>query len=188
MNKLVACLIVTPCLWVFAGSVEAGEGAASPTVGVKLLFSPDYNDTLDRNYADVSGGFGFIGLGAGLEIPIGEKFTLTPQVDLYFNYVSGTESFSNTMVVPALRGQFNFREGASFYVAGDVNFAIPNTGSSTYEVDSSGPGFGAFFGYMFEDIVSVEGGIRWLPVEVTDSTGVNDENFGGVEFSARYSF
>jgi len=168
------------------------ESALRPELGMSLIISPDYHDTLEESYpnSSVSGGYGWLGLHLGLRYQATEQFLLMPRIGLLFNYVSsvgGGDSFANTVVQPALAGRLLFSEGASFYVEGEVSHNTVNTGSDAFDVDG-GIGYAGIVGYQWENKFDIGLGYSVISTDVSNRNGLEDKNFGGVELRFKGTF
>lgn len=137
-------IIVRSALFVFMSlavthSVLA-DSKLKPELGMSLVISPDYNDTLKESYPNtsVSGIGGFLGLHLGLRYRPAEHIILTPRIGLIFNYVTsvgGADSFVNTIVQPSMSAKLLFAKGPSFYIEGVVCHNTVDTGSDAFEVE-----------------------------------------------------
>jgi hypothetical protein len=168
------------------------EGRLKPELGMSLVISPDYNDTLKESYpnSSVSGGYGWLGLHLGLRYQVTEQFLLVPRIGLLFNYVAsvgGGDSFANTIVQPAIAGRLLFTKGSSFYIEGEVSHNTVNTGSDNFDVDG-GVGYAGLLGYQWENGFDIGAGYSVISTDVSNRTGVEDKNFGGVELRFRGTF
>ena len=172
-------------------------GAMKPELGVGLVVSPGYRDTLEQAYPDseVSGGYGWLELYFGMRYEAAPQFEVIPKIGLLANFVSsvgGDDSFANTIVQPAVGGRYLFSEGDSFFVEGELSYNAVNTGSDSFDVDG-GIGYAALVGYRWEAGFSVAVGYSMISTDVTyedwgADSATGDENFGGVEFRFSGSF
>ncbi len=190
MKKVIVAVFAVTALAV--PQVSRGEDTFKPEIGFRFVLSPGYNDALEDSYpdSDVSGGYGWFGLSAGLRFAVTEQLELIPRIGLLMNYVLSVgddDSFANTIVQPALAGRFLFNEGSSFFVEGEVSYNSVNTGSDAFDVDG-GIGYAALVGYQWERGLDLSVGYSVLSTEVTNYAGTSDENFGGVEVRFNYSF
>lgn len=156
-------------------------------VGVGTVISPEYRDMLEDRYFDVEGGWGWWELRLGLRYNVNEQFSVTPTGRLLLNYVDvlGDDSYVNTIVVPSVVLRYAFNQNPSFFISGEVNYNIPNSGSDLHEFESGGIGYGGTLGYVFTGDWSIEAGYSYIPVEV--DTG-NENIGGGVVFRFGASF
>jgi len=164
----------------------------TPELGFSLVLSPGYNNALEDSYpnSSVSGGYGWLGIHAGLRCSVTENVDLIPRIGLMMNYVTSIgagDSFANTIVQPALAGRVTFNEGDSFYVEGEINHNTVNTGSDAFDVDG-GMGYAIFLGYQWESGFDVSVGYSMIPTDVDNVSGTQEENFGGLEFRFRGTF
>ena len=160
------------------------ENAVRPELGMRLVVSPGYRDTLDESYPDteISGGYGWVGVHLGMRCRPAEQVVITPRIGFLFNYVmsvGGGDSFANTIVQPALSGKLLFTKGSSMYVEGEVSHNTINTGSDAFDV-KGGVGYAAFLGFQAESGFDIGVGYSVVSAEVTNRRGVEDKNFGGV--------
>jgi hypothetical protein len=185
---------------------EEGAGAAAPQSGVSptqsqddflqivggfgLVISPGYNSTLNDAYSDdyaIEGGYGWLDLMLGIRLNVVRHFSITPGANLLVNFVSGDESFVNTIVLPGVGARYMFKDAPSLYVNGEVNYGFPNTGGRI-ESNGGGVGFGGAIGFDF-DGVDISLGYVYIPVEIAEestspmmwiaSEEQTTENFGG---------
>lgn len=190
MNKW-TCVVLVMLALAVPQSMFA-DNTLKPELGMSLVISPDYTDTLKESYpnTDISGGYGWIGLHLGLRYRPTEQVVITPRIGLLFNYVmsvGGGDSFANTIVQPALSGKLLFTKGSSFYVEGEVSHNTVNTGSDAFDVEG-GVGYAAFLGYQWESGFDIGMGYSVISTEVTNRNGVEDKNFGGVGIRFSGSF
>lgn len=174
-------------------------GADNPVgfdVGIGYVLSPGYNDTVNDAYADedVSGGYGWLDFHAGLPIKVADQFSIRPGLDLLLNGVSSPDddegTYINTIIIPAVKGRFNFTTDASFFVEGGLNYGIPNSGGDRMEFSSGGVGFSLGAGYEFDFDLSLSLSYLYVPVEteVFGEFDLGKENFGGFSILAAYEF
>lgn len=190
MRKFIGAMFVFAVLVVPQAS--RGEDMFKPELGFSLVVSPGYNSALKDAYpdADVWGGYGWLGLHAGLRLPVTEQFELIPRIGVLMNYVLDDpygDSYANTIVQPALAGRLLLNEGSSFYIEGELSYNSANTGSDRFDVDG-GIGYAALVGYQWDSGLDLSVGYSVLSTEVTNYAGTSDENFGGVEVRFSYSF
>ncbi len=167
------------------------ENALRPALGMSFVISPDYRSVLKDSYPnrDISGGFGWLGLQVGLRYLPMAQFAITPRIGAMFNFVmfegDDEDSFFNSIIQPALSARYLFQEGSSLYIEGEVSYNRVSTGSDHFDVDG-GVGYAGLIGYQVDDRLDFGIGYSVISTEVTNRTGVNDKNFGGVEirFSA----
>lgn len=145
-----------------------------------VIISPGYNDVLNDAYHNmsVSGGFGWIDFGLGVRFNATKNLSFSPGIDLLMNYVTGDESYINTLFLPSLDVRLLFQP---VYLRGLVNYGMPNMGSYRLEADSGGAGFGFALGFASESGSGAELGYMTVPVDVDGA----DKNFGG--FFIRYT-
>ncbi len=168
------------------------ERVLKPELGISLVISPDYHDTIEESYpnSSVSGGYGWLGLQLGLRYQAAEQFLLMPRIGLLFNYVSlvgGGDSFANTIVQPALAGRLLFTKGSSFYVEGELSHNSVSTGSDNFDVDG-GVGYAGLLGYQWEKGFDIGLGYSVIATDVTNRNGVDEKNFGGVQLRFKGTF
>lgn len=183
-SALRVSLAILFALTLFGAATASAEGAAAE-LGAGLVISPDYGSMLEDVYDGVGTGIGgWVNLQGGIRLPVNDQFSITPTLGLLLNYVIVTgagrdETYLNSIVVPSVAARYAFTKAPSFYVGGEVNYNLPNTGSDYYELNSGGVGFAGFFGYAFEKYVHVEIGYLDLPVEVDTGTETSNKNMGG---------
>lgn len=146
--------------------------------GFGLVISPDYNDVLKKAYPrhEVSGGWGWGDIHAGLRINLTEQLSVIPGIDFWFNFGTGDITFANLIFLPSLSMRCALWPEPALYLRGELNYAIPNIGAD-FPADSKGMGYGGAIGYAFDGGVSLEAGYLYVPIEVGRST----ENFGGFQ-------
>ena len=201
-------LLAFTCLNMHASSLEENsapiEDRSDFSLGVGFVFSSDYNDLLDDVYDDVTGGFGWLAFEFGFRQTINEHLIISPSADILLNYAyvdrnfGDDDTYFNSIILPSISARYKFSpELASFYVEGEVNFNIPNTGSDDFDFDSGGIGFGGALGYTFANKMEIEVAYKKIPVDVeiqttTMTTTVIDrdreENLGGIHFGFRKRF
>ena len=181
------CIVCSALLAALPAVATAQEDATDIILGIGLVISPGYNDVFDDAYSDssTSGGYGWLDLQFGVRIDTADRLSISPSVDLLVNFVSGSDSYANTIVLPSVSAQYAFEEGSSFFLRGEVNYGIPNMGGDRVDAESGGVGFGGALGYAFDIGIDVELGYVHVPVEINN---VLDEDFGGVRIKVRGSF
>ncbi len=189
MNKLASAFLGLAVL--VAVQTASAENAIKPELGMRLVFSPDYNDAITDSYSDrdISGGYGWIGLHFGLKFQLAETIVVTPRVALLVNAVSesGGDAYMNSIVQPALAARLLFTKGSSFYLEGEISHNTVNTGSDDFDVDG-GVGYAGLFGYQWDSGFDLGLGYSVIPTDVSNDDGVTDYNFGGLEFRFSGSF
>lgn len=157
-------------------------------LGGGLVISPDYRNALEDAYpdADITGGYGFLDLSAGLAFKLNEQFSITPKVDFMFNYVIGLgndggddESFLNTIILPGVVARFQFAQAPALYIGGEINYNIPNSGSDNMDMSSGGVGYGALLGFAFSEGFAVEAGYVYIPVDIEGTSYSYDYGWYG---------
>lgn len=153
-------------------------------IGLDLLASPEYHSFLNDAYDDVVGGFGWLGLRAGLACKVNDRLSIQPQISGYFNSVKVT-SFGwfeseaiNHMFIPALVVRFFPYQGKKlgWSLSGEIN--KPKASSDLTGVNFNGKGIGTGFAsaLRFNKRLSVELGYKIYPVQVA----TNIQNGGPV--------
>lgn len=159
-------------------AAHAAQKAVQVVTEVGIIISPGYNDVLTDAYDNhsVSGGYGWIDFGLGVRFNATKNLSFSPGVDLLLNYVTGDDTFINTVILPSVDVRLFFKP---VYLRGSVNYGIPNMGGKL-EADSGGVGFGLALGFASERGSGVELGYMVVPVDVFGE----NKNFGG--FLIRY--
>ena len=189
MSKLTSVLcIILAIAAIMPLSATAKSDVVDFVGGIGLVASPGYNDALKDAYPDhdISGGLGWMDFELGVRFNITDKFSVMPNADFMFNYVSveDDDSFVNTVVFPGLKARYAFTGKQSFFVDGGVNYGIVNTGGQM-DTDSSGFGFEATLGYQFNFGLGLQLGYLHIPVDMENG---DSYNFGGGLFRATYGY
>ncbi|MDZ4199824.1 MAG: hypothetical protein U1E27_11145 [Kiritimatiellia bacterium] len=188
-------MVISAGLLLGFGSQSAWAGASvRPEIGIRLVISPDYFDTLDEVYQeyDIIGGFGWFGLHGGVRIQPTERVFISPRIGILVNGVNfdgGEESsYINTLISPAISGRFVFGKTSGFYVEGEASYNIFNIGSDRYDASNT-LGLAGLIGYQGRRF-DVGAGYSYIPTTVTARRPrLNEErNFGGGEIRFRFSF
>lgn len=150
-----------------------------------IVISSEYGDLLDDAYpgADITGGNGWLVLGAGVQWHVDKQFSVTPGVSWMFNGVEDNlgNSYTNSIILPKVTARYQFSPTLPLYVAANINTNIPSTGSKAYDLNSGGIGYGAGVGFAFSKYAKLELGIENIPVEAKFTSGkTTDYNLGGV--------
>ena len=182
MKNLIRRIILSLSLNIPANAREDGQGWSA---GFGFVISPDYNSTLKDNYDDVSGGYGWLHLNLGYSFVLMPRLQITPNAGLLMNFVSGDDSFVNTIILPALAFRYAFTEYPSVYIGAEVNYGNPNIGGNRIDADSDGVGFGGYLGYANDARLGLELGYLHIPVEVNKQ---DSENFGGFVLRTLFTF
>jgi hypothetical protein len=132
----------------------------------------------------VSGGLGWLDVGIGMQCRLSDNFSLTPALGLMANFVIGDESFANTIILPKLVARFQFDSIPTAYIAGELNYNIPNSGSDRFDLESGGIGYAGTIGYIFEGGWRLEAGYSYIQVDAEPSggrgMGGREDNLGGI--------
>lgn len=192
-NHICLSFLVLTCTG-FATSVQANEPASGVDLNAGLIISTDYNDMLDKAYpnADITGGYGWLGLGIGYKWQINPNLSVTPGISFLFNAVDSNieDSYANTILLPMVVGRYVFSGGAGLYVGAELNQGNPSTGSDQIEFDSGGIGYGVMLGYAMSESTGIELVAEKIPVDVTFKlSGEKEEyNFGGLSLRFHVNF
>lgn len=152
--------------------------------GTGITFSTGYHDALEEAYKpdyELSGGFGWIDLNAGLRFELVSDLMLTPGISLLFNIAEGDATFINTITMPALSLQY-FIGGSDVYISGELNKGFIHIDSDRFNAESNGIGYGLGIGYEFYD-GDFEIGYSKIPAIVDNR---NTVNFGGLVLKFKY--
>jgi len=161
---------------------ERTESPVKFLASFSIVISPDYRDMLDDAYpeADVTGGYGWLGIDLGAQFKVVDNLTISPTVGLLFNYVSveyeyyygssyigkETDDYLNYIVLPRIAARYKFISSPiSPYIGAELNYNEPNTGSDRYELESGGLGYGVFIGFSPTENMILEAGYLYVPVE-----------------------
>ena len=176
----VALLLTVPLV------TGAEEDKIDITVGGGLVISPGYNDVLKDAYShsSVSGGWGWLDMQLGVRFNATPNLSFCPSLDLLLNFVSGSDTYANTIILPSIAVRYMFQKAPSIYLTGEVNYGLPNTGGDRIDADAGGVGFGGAIGYALDTSMNFELGYVNIPVEI----GTRDEDFGGVRLKVGASF
>jgi hypothetical protein len=183
-------LSLPPCL--------RAQDSLKTEVGGRFVISPDYTDVLDAAYpdADISGGYGWLGVDVGLRCRASQSVIITPRVGLLFNYVimvnGGDDDFFNSIIQPALSARYLFSGGSGPFIEGEVTYSSVETGSDAFDVDG-GAGYGGFVGWNWDDRADLSLGYSDIPTDVTythrsRAEETEEVNFGGFEVRVRAAF
>jgi hypothetical protein len=187
-----------------SGVLAEGQAQQSPAfrIGAGITFSPEYREMLDDLYPDdeIYGGFGWVNLSAGVDIPLSSVFSIIPSATFYFNAVdaeSEDDFYFNTMVVPALAAKLKLSDAPdTLFLQGEINYGYASSGSDNIDDIEGGVGYGAAIGYQFDGGIDMSLGYSYIPVDVTYEYGgywggdwdKETYNFGGVEFKFSKTF
>ena len=170
-------------------------------LGGGMIISPDYHDYLESRFSGsgvtVAGGYGWIGVDAGLQYNVSPNLSIIPEVAFWFNFVDvgSSDLLTNTMIVPGVSARYQFSETPSLFFRGELNLNIPSlddvfviedeyiVGTTT---PSGGIGFGGALGYNF-GLMAMELGYTYLPVDVFGDLSLEATNMGGLLFRASLS-
>ncbi len=183
-------LIVLLCF--LSTSANAARSPMDVNIGLDMIISPDYTDTIEDAYPEheMSGGLGWLGMVLGVKFNVSKQLWLFANAELMFNYVTGDENFMNSIFLPSIKALYKFKPGESFYISAEVNKNYPETGSDRLEFDSGGIGYGAFLGYNVSHRTSFELGMLHIPVDVTYKPygGTEEKDFGGLTLRCMVHF
>ena len=175
-------------------------------LGLGLNGSNDYKDVLLEELSgakEISGGFTWIDIEAGLGFNISNKFYLIPRFQFLVHRIERQlEGFefapnrsTNSIFILGLSGNYNpLNKFPDFYVSLDLGFIKPSIDLSDYSVDSNGPSLGFGLGYSFlKDQYGFEIGYLRIPVEVKEENSYynsyynsNDQTTGNKQFGGMY--
>lgn len=178
--KLTRILIAAVCSAI-PFMTMAAEESSKFELGVGVVVSPDYNDSLEEAYPDrdVSGGWGWLDLHAGLKLNLAESLAVRPGVDLWFNMVDdSSDVFVNTVLLPGVSLRYDFTSVPTLFAEAGLNYGLPNSGGDRLEFDSGGLGYSIGLGYTFESDVDLT--LSYL--DVPADTVVGEKNLGGFMF------
>jgi len=143
-------------------------------VGPELLISPGYNSFLNDAFKNVSGGYGWVGLRAGVSFSLNQRWALGPEVSGYFNRLTLSSSTSqdtktNGMIVPALNARYLLYKGGSldWTVNGEVNVPIILSDLPGYDISGNSAGVGFTTGARIDQWINILIGYKYYPVKVT---------------------
>jgi hypothetical protein len=172
-------------------------------IGAGITISPEYRELLDDVYPseDIYGGYGWVNLGAGVDIPLSGVFSIIPSATVYFNAVNTeNDTYVNTMLVPALAGKIKLSEAPdTLFLQGEVNYGYASSGADNIDDMEGGVGYAATIGYQFDGGMDLSLGYSYIPVDVTyhpesywgeDNAGWRKDtyNLGGVEIKFSKTF
>jgi len=151
-------------------------------LGAGIVISPDYKDMMEEAYGSVDAStIGWVDLQLGLRYKLSEYFTLTPGLDILFNYFVPEEEdrFISHILLPSLGIQYAFENNPAYYLGAEISYPVADSGSEELDLSASGPGFSAFLGYMMENEWNLEFGYSFLPVENGPDDEAEEYNLGG---------
>jgi hypothetical protein len=194
-NKFISAAAVAllslalPCSKVMAEKV-------SIEVTSNLLISSGYHDYLVDNFGEgnVEGGWGWYGLGVGVQLPLDKQVSIMPGADFLLNSVStsnynwSSDSYTNFIFLPKLVARFQFEpKSPTFFAAAELNYNFPS--SDYFEWKSGGIGCGGMLGYEFKNGLSLQTGYQYIPVEEDYYYSNSDSvNMGGFVVKAGWRF
>lgn len=199
MNRIAACCTIG---LLCAASVASAQNAEL-VLGGGLLFSPDYGEYIEDVYDSVgyydASGSGWLDLYGGVEIAVDDQVGILVGCDALFNAVDVSggpldETYANAVLVPSVYGQFYFMPERQVYINAGLGLPLPGTGSDYFELENNGLALGANMGVRFAEILRVEAGISYIPVEAKATSkntvwaGSEQYNFGGFQIRALLSF
>lgn len=182
-SRILGAWLILVLPLVAAAQMEPLAPASGFDLGLGLVVDMEYHDFLEDQYPDydTSGGYGWLDLHMGYDIPLSDNLYVSPTVALWVNFVvvdgGDGDSFANTIVLPSLRCRYLFGSRPSAYIAGEVNYGVPNTGSDRFDFDEGDIGYGGFVGYNTENNWRMEIGYSQAPVTVEYGEEID---FGGV--------
>lgn len=120
---------------------------------------------------DIAGGYGWLDLHIGYDKPLSDNVCVSPTVSLWVNFVivdggRDDESFANTIILPAMKGRYVFDTVPSAYLAGEINYGIPDSGGKRYDLEEGDIGYGVFLGYETDTNCRFEIGYSQVPTTV----------------------
>ena len=151
-------------------------------LGAGIVISPDYKDMMEEAYGSVDAStIGWVDLQLGLRYKMSDNFTLTPGLDILFNYFVPEEEdqFISHILLPSLGIQYAFEDNPAYYLGVEISYPLADSGSEELDLSASGPGFSAFLGYMMENEWNLEFGYSLLPVENGPDDEAEEYNLGG---------
>ena len=204
------CLALTAALLSFTsplGDVMANDKKVSFDLTGDLIISSGYHNFVKDMYGDVTGGLGWIGLGAGAQFKQSDQLSITPGVDMMLNYTSvntsfyyggyyfgsSSDSYINFILLPKIAARYKFNPKSSPFIEVELNDNIPSSGSDVYGFKSGGIGYGVMVGYEFKDGMRIQAGYKYIPVDTELnlnglSIPYNSVNMGGFGLQVAQSF
>ena len=152
------------------------------TLGGGIIISPDYKSMMEDVYGEVDAStIGWVDLQAGARYGFSDAFTFTPGMDLLINYFVPEEedTFLSYILLPSAGIQYAFQNNPAYYLGAEVSYPLASSGSDSLDLSASGPGFGAYLGYMTEQEWNIEFGYSMLPVENAAEDEAEEYNLGG---------
>lgn len=158
------------------------ENRWSYVLGAGIVISPDYKDMMEAAYGSVDAStIGWVDLQLSLRYKMSDNLTLTPGLDILFNYFVPEEEdrFISHILLPSLGIQYAFEDNPAYYLGVEISYPLADSGSEELDLSTSGPGFSAFLGYMMENEWNLEFGYSFLPVENGPDDEAEEYNLGG---------
>ncbi len=153
-----------------------------------LVFSPCYGKTLHEIYDDsrVTGGYQWQNLHMGVRFNLCSRFRIMPGLDFLYGSGLAKYFFVNAIALPHFGVQVTAPRAPSFYLTGQVHYAIPYTTSDRFDGEGN-VGGGAMLGYDFGKGFHLEIGYQYVAVTVFFERVVS-RDFGGFWCAFKYAF
>jgi hypothetical protein len=179
-----------------------------PGADLSYMNSSGFHRFLTDAYSDVSGGYGWVGVDAGLWIRLNEHLKVQPKITGYFNSIDEQDYYGNrqgtadsSMVIPglALKSVLYTSPSGSIELGlnGDVGVPSFNTDLPGVSFKRDGPELGFSGSLRLRKSVDIQIGYTYIPVKVTPDpysflrshlSETEKYNFGGIFVSIGYYF